>query len=119
MESQGIGFGAMVFAALSVITLLWSGWWTDRRYSRFDRIPGHYDFKGRATRLDSRHQMAWLLPVLFSLLIASYGVLFYFVPLQLHNGDPSTGLVLVCLVLLATQGLILWLLARWARSQNQ
>lgn len=117
MESHGLGLGAMAFAALSIATLLWSGWWTDRRYARFDRIPGHYDFKGRATRLDPRRQMAWLLPVVFSVLIAGYGALFYLLPAELQNGDPSDGLLLVSLVLLATQALILWLLARWARSQ--
>lgn len=118
MEGQGLGLGAMVFAALSIVALIWSGWWTNRRYSCFDRIPGHYDFKGRATRLDPRRQMAWLLPVLFSLLIAGYGTLFHLVPAALQNGDPSVGMVLVCLVFLAAQGLVLWLLARWAQAQR-
>lgn len=118
MESQGPGLGAMAFAALSIVILLWSAWWTDRRYARFERIPGHYDFRGRATRLDPRRQMAWLLPVLFSVSIGGYLALFLLVPAELQNGDPSVGMYMVCVVLLAAQGLILWLLARWARSQK-
>jgi hypothetical protein len=62
--------------------------------------------------------MAWLLPVLFSVSIGGYLALFLLVPAELQNGDPSVGMYMVCVVLLAAQGLILWLLARWARSQK-
>ena len=111
-----VGAAALVCAGVTIALLLASGAWTDRRYRQFDRIPGHYDFRGRATRLDPRRQMAWLLPVLFSLMIAGFIVLVSVVPPEMQNGDPSMGLALICVTLLGAQALVLWLLSRWARG---
>ncbi|TNE56732.1 MAG: hypothetical protein EP341_04530 [Sphingomonadales bacterium] len=110
---------AILCAGLAITMLLYSGYWTDRTYARFERIPGHYDFHGNATRLTPRRQMAWLIPVIFSVILAVFTVLFELIPADMQNGDPSIGLVFSSVVLVSAQGLILWLLSRWARSQDQ
>jgi len=108
--------GALICAGLAIALLVYSGAWTDRTYRRFDKIPGHYDWRGNATRLDSRRQMAWLLPAIFSFLIVGFAAMVWVTPAGMVNGNPSTGLVFTSLVLLAIQGLVLRLLARWARG---
>jgi uncharacterized membrane protein len=116
-EAAGPSAASLAFAALSIVVLLASGWWTNRRYRRVDRLPGHYDFTGKATRMDSRKVMTWLLPVMFSLVIAAMAGLQLALPAQARNGDPSAPLYFIPMILLGAQGLVLWLLHRWAARQ--
>lgn len=116
-DAAGPSVASLAFAALSIVLLLASGWWTDRRYRRFDQLPGHYGLTGKATRIDSRKVMAWLLPIMFSLVIAAMAGLQLAIPPEAHRGDPSTPLYLMPPILLAVQGLVLWLLHRWAARQ--
>ncbi len=109
---------AIIIVLIAVALLLASGWWTDQTYRRFDQIPAHYDIRGKATRLTSRRQMAWAIPAGFSLFLIGFAAIVQFVPADLQNGDPTTGLITASLIMLAAQGFILWLLARWAASQN-
>ena len=113
-----LGPVALICAGSAIVFLIVSGWWTDRTYSRFEHIPGHYDFSGKATRLEPRRQMSWLLPVMFSLTLAFFVVLMELMPRETMNGDPSNGIILIAVVTVASQGLVLWLLARWARRQG-
>lgn len=116
-EAAGPSVASLVFAALGIAVLLASGWWTDRRYRRFDLLPAHYDLTGQPTRMDSRRVMAWILPVIFSLVIAAMAMLQLLLPPEAHNSDPSTPLYLLPPILLAAQGLVLWLLRRWAADR--
>jgi len=115
--AEGPSVEALGFVALAIALLLASGWWTDRRFRRFDRLPGHYDFMGRPTRMDSRRVMAWLLPAVFSLVIAAMAALQTILPPEMHDGDRSTPLFLLLPIFLGAQGLVLWLLHRWAARQ--
>jgi hypothetical protein len=115
--ADGPSAEALAFAALVIVLLLASGWWTERRYRRLDRLPAHYDFAGRPTRMDSRRVMAWLLPVMFSLFIGAMAALPMILPPEMRDGDPSTPLYLLPPVFLGAQGLVLWLLHRWAARQ--
>lgn len=116
-EAAGPSVASLTVAALAIAVLLASGWWTDRRYRRFDQLPGHYDIKGRATRMDSRRSMAWLFPVMFSIVIALMAGLQVLLPPELHNGDPSAPLYILAPILVAAQGFALLLLRRWAERQ--
>ena len=111
-----IGAGALICAGLTIALLLASGRWTDRAYRQFDVIPAHYDFRGNATRMAPRKQMAWTIPISFSILLAGFVAILWFIPTDMQNGDGSTGLVSMSVILLAAQAFILWLLARWARQ---
>ena len=104
--------------ALAVALLLYSGAWTDRTYSRFDQIPAHYDLHGNATRLTSRRQMAWALPIGFSLMLFGLALLLTFLPPDRVHGNPKVAIWSFLLGLPAAQGLVLWLLARWASKQH-
>lgn len=105
-----------LLVGLSIAVLIYSGWWTDRRYARFDQIPAHYNLRGEATRLTSRSQMAWALPVGFSMMIFGFTAIFGLMPAEYQDDDPNAVLVFVCIILLGAQGLTLWLLGRWARG---
>jgi hypothetical protein len=107
-----IDAGVLICAGVSIILRLASGAWTDQSYKRFTEIPAHYDFRGNVTRLTPRKQGAWVVPVSFSILLTGFVALLWFIPADMQNGDPSQGIVLVSVTLLAAQGLILWLLAR-------
>ena len=113
-----LGPVALVCAGSAIAFLLVSGWWTDRTYSRFERIPAHYDFSGNATRLEQRRQMAWLLPVMFSIVIAFFVVLMEFIPPEDVRGDPSGLIIFISALLAGAQWLVLVLLGRWARRQG-
>ena len=115
--AEGPSVAALTFAALGIVLLLASGWWTDRRYRRFDRLPAHYDFSGRATRMDSRRVMAWLLPAAFSFVIAALVAFHTMLPPEMHDGDLSALLYVLPLIFLGAQGLVLWLLRGWAARQ--
>lgn len=98
--------------------MLISGWWTNTAYQRFDQLPGHYDWRGRVTRMEKRVTMAWLLPGMFSVILAVLMVLLLVLPPEMINGDPSVGLYLASAVLFASQLSVLWLLSRWAKQQG-
>jgi hypothetical protein len=117
-EAAGPSGASLGFALVCVIALLASGWWTNWRYRRFDQLPAHYDLNGRPTRFESRRVMAWLVPALFSALVAGFVGLVMVVPPEAQNGDPSMALYIVPAVLLASQGLVLLLLHRWASGQR-
>lgn len=117
MEAGGPNIASIVFAVIGIAVLLASGWWTDRTYRRFDRLPGHYSLTGEATRLDPRPVTAWLIPVVFSLAIAGIAVFVVLTPPDKFNSDPSLPLFLTPLLLIAVQGFLLALLRRWASRQ--
>lgn len=115
---MSVSIATMAFVAIAIVALLVSGGWTDRTYRRFSELPGHYDFKGRPTRMAPRRVMAWLIPIVFSLMLAVSTVAIAMVPPELQNGSPDAGLVLIVITCLGAQGLILWLLHRWASIQD-
>lgn len=101
-----------------IALLLASGVWANSHFSRFDRLPAHFDASGKATRLAPRRVMAWLLPVLFSVVLTLVTLLAAFVPPQYRNGDPLVGALVGGFALLGAQAFVLWLTARWARTQQ-
>ena len=100
-----------------VAVLLASGRWANRRYARFDELPGHYDIRGRATTMAPRRVMAWMLPVLFSIVLVAIAIFTALVPPEYRNGDPLIGILVGGLGLLAGHALVLWLTERWANRQ--
>lgn len=115
---MGPSTASLVVAALGIMVLLASGWWTNTAYARFDQLPGHYDWRGRATRMERRSVMAWLLPVVFSVTLAALMVMLILLPAEMTNGDPSVGLYVAATSLVGAQGSVLWLLSRWAKAQG-
>jgi hypothetical protein len=113
-----ISVPAIAIVMVSVLLLLASGWWTDNAYRRFDQIPAHYDIRGNATRLTPRRPMAWALPAGFSIFLVGFALAIGFIPPEMQNGDPSAAIIASSLIMLAAQGIILWLLRRWALGQK-
>lgn len=108
---------SIAVAAIAVAFLLGSARWTEQTYRRFERIPGHYDFNGKATRLDPRRQMAWLLPVLFSAILIVVTGLVLFLPADAQGDSAWPAVIFISLVFAGTQLSILHLLKRWAARQ--
>lgn len=117
-DAVGPSAASLAVAAVTILLLLLSGWWTNVSYARFDTLPAHYDWRGRATRMERRAVMAWLLPVVFSVTLAALMVMLILLPAEMTNGDPSVGLYVAATSLLGAQALVLWLLSRWAKTQN-
>ncbi len=117
MTAAGPSLAALAYAVLAILVLLASGLWTDRTYRRFDRLPGHYDLTGQATRLDPRRQVAWLVPGLLSLVIVLMIGIAVLVPSEMKRGDSTASLFLTPSILITAQALQLALLRRWARRQ--
>ena len=101
-----------------IAVLLASGAWAARRFAAFEQLPGHFDFKGRASRLTPRNVMVWMLPGLFSVMLSVSAAAMAAIPRAYQNGDPSTGILIAGLSFLAAQGFVLWLTDRWARQQD-
>ncbi|MEE4201403.1 hypothetical protein [Erythrobacter sp.] len=115
---MNVDVGTLAGVGLAIVLLMLSGFWTDRTYRRFDMLPGHYDIAGRATRMAPRRMMAFLLPVLFSAMMATFVILAGVLPRDMQNGDPETGLWVMIVAFLGAQALVLWLLGRWASRQG-
>jgi hypothetical protein len=113
-----IGWFELFVTAFAIALLLYSGYWTDKTFQGFDKIPAHYDWRGNATRLTGRRGMAWGLPVSFSIILLGLAALFTALPPERINGDPRAGLWLIILTLLIAQGAVLMLLKRWAAAQR-
>lgn len=113
---MSISIGTVAIVVIAIVLLLLSGFWTDRTYNRFSELPGHYDCKGRPTRMAPRRTMAWLLPLTFSLMLVVIGFALAMLPADAQS-NPDAGLVIASITLLGAQGLILWLLDRWASWQ--
>lgn len=118
MDQAGPSSVSLVFAVLGIALLLASGWWINAAFARFEKIPAHYDWRGRATRMERRAVMAWLLPVAFSVILIALVVLLIVLPAEMINGDPSLGLYLATVLLVGAQVSALMLLSRWARRQT-
>lgn len=108
----------LALLALTVTILLYSGAWTDRKFRRFDKIPAHYDLRGQATRLTSRRPMAWLIPIMFSVMLMAFAAMLTLIPSEYINGDPKAAFWIILFTLPTAQALILWLLSRWAARQG-
>lgn len=103
----------------TILLLFAAGLWTDRRFSRFDELPAHYDFRGRPTRFASRRLMAWLIPITFSVILVAILLTLVATPPELHKGDPLEGLIFSCITMLAAQLFVCWLHERWAQQQSR
>lgn len=101
-----------------VAILLASGVWASRRFARFDELPGHFDFRGRVTRMAPRRTMVWMLPVLFSALLVFLALVMQGIPPELRNGSPVTAALIGGITLVAAQFFVLWLTDRWAGRQK-
>jgi hypothetical protein len=113
-----LGLPIYLWVSLSVIFLLYTGYWTDRRYARFEQFPAHYDFRGRATRLSPRKQMAWAVPIGLSVLLIGLVMLLEVMPAQYINDDPEIAIWSMIIGFPLVQALVLWLLSRWAARQS-
>lgn len=111
-------WAALVLTLPFVAVLLYSGAWADRRYRRFDKLPGHFDFHGKATRMTPRRTMAWLLPVIFSLSLIAVALIAALAPPEMRNGEAWPGVLVGGAALVAGQAFVLWLTERWARRQG-
>lgn len=101
-----------------VAMLLASGVWASRRFARFDELPGHFDVRGRVTRMAPRRTMVWMLPVLFSVVLVFLALVMQGVPAEQRNGDPVVGVVVAGITLVASQIFVLWLTDCWANRQK-
>lgn len=111
-------WGAIILALPFVSLLLASGFWASRRFAGFEHLPGHFDVRGHVTRLAPRSVMVWMLPVTFSVMLLIISGAMVALPREVQNGEPTTGILIVGITLLAAQGLVLWLTDRWARKQG-
>ncbi|TWJ09372.1 hypothetical protein [Altererythrobacter ishigakiensis] len=113
------GWLPLAITAGTVILLILSGAWANRRFADFEQLPGHYDFAGRGSRMTPRRTMVWLLPMMFSVMIGVYGAMAVFVPGAAGGlNELPWWLVFSAGCLLGAQALVLWLTDRWAKRQR-
>jgi len=110
--------GALATASFSIVFLLASGLWAERRFSSFARLPMQYGLNGSVNKMGQRHLAIWLPTGTFIVLQAVNIVLLTMLDPAHINGDPELGLILTSFALAAAQAFILWLHSRWARSQS-
>ena len=113
-----IDWSAMAVAFPFVVLLLGSGIWASRRFARFEELPGHFDFKGRASRMTPRAVMVWMLPAVFSIMLIVVSGAMAAIPKDIQKGEATTGILICAVTFIAVQGLVLWLTDRWARAQK-
>lgn len=100
------------------VVLLLSGVWAHRRFEGYSELPSHFNLRGEADRFAPRSVMVWLLPVMFSVLLLSIAAAVEYIPQEMQNGDPRTGILISGFTLLGGQALVLWLTVRWSRGES-
>jgi|GEM_PF-1626734 len=89
----------------------------DRRYVRFEKLPGLFGITGEVLRLDPRRFTLYLYPVLAGGILALALVLPVAFGLPTHGNLVGVfvglGLAFVC-----SMALHLWMIERWARGQG-
>ena len=113
------GWLPLAITAATVGLLLLSGRWASKRFAEFDKLPGHFDFAGRATRMTSRSRMVWLLPITFSAMMVVVAVMIYSVPGDYGSAGPLPWLIFTGGSLLGSQVFVLWLTDRWAKQKRK
>ena len=108
---------AALFGAVCVLACLLAALWGDRRYARFDRLPGLFGIAGEVARLDPRRVTLYLYPVLAGVILTLALLLpvAFSLPTQgnLVGVFIGIGLGFVC-----SMAWHLWMIDRWARAQG-
>jgi len=110
---------ALSVASLSVLALLISAYWTDRRFANFEKLPRQYGLTGEPTAFASRKAMAWGIPLFLIAMLVVMAAATILAPSESANGDPWLNLTMSSVIMLAAQGLVMWLHTRWAAGQEQ
>ena len=110
-------FTPLFITAPFVGILLASGEWAERRFARFDELPGHFDFRGRASRMTPRRTMVWLLPVTFSIMLVILAILTGLMAGAEAKPASLGGTFVSIAAVMAGQLLFLILTSRWAAAQ--
>jgi hypothetical protein len=106
----------VVATVIGMAILLASAMWADGRYRGYDRLPMHFDWRGKADGFGPRKVIVWLVPGIFAVTLAAIAAMLIWVPREMQNGDPSVGIVVATLAMIGGQAFTLWLLERWVRE---
>ena len=106
-----------IVVAATLLFLIASGLWAERRFADFQKLPMHYGFSGKPTYYGSRSVAIWLPTVILIAVIVLNASLIYVLDSDQISGDPHFGVMLSCTVIAAAQVFILWLHTRWANRQ--
>jgi hypothetical protein len=112
-----VSTGALVIAVATLVFLIASALWAERRFARFVNLPMHYGFTLEPTRMGSRSAAIWLPTGILVAVVLLNALLPTILGRDHINGDPDFGLTFASLAIVAAQIFILWLHTRWARRQ--
>ena len=108
---------AALLGAVCVFLCFVAATWADRRYARFDHLPGLFGITGKVARLDPRRVTLYLYPVLAAVILTLGAVLpiAFGLPTQGNLVGPflAIGIGFVC-----AMAWHLWMIERWARAQG-
>jgi len=112
---NGGEIAAALLGAGCVLLCFIAAAWADRRYSRFERLPGLFGISGKAARLDPRRLALYLHPVLAVAILglALFLVLIFGVPTQ---GSLVAAFIGIGLSFAFSMAFYLWLIERWSRT---
>ncbi len=108
------GWAALLVSLPFIATMLAIGFWSERHFAAFKRLPGHFDLSGRASYLAPRRKMTIGLSAFFALLLLVVVIVAVIIPEELRNGDPVVAAALGGAALVTAQGFVLWLTEKWA-----
>jgi len=109
---------AFISAIAAGVIVIASAIWAEYRFRDFDKLPAHFGPTLKPTWYAPRFVMVWVVPASLIGVLGFVSWLVWTLPRDQINGDPVTGIVIGSAAIVASQGLILWLLTRWARQQG-
>ncbi len=109
---------ALLTAGAALLFLGLSGLWADRRFADYAKMPLHYGFGLKPTRMGSRAVAIWLPTATMALVLVLNVALVSLLGDGRITGDSDTALTIGSVVIVAAQIFILWLHTRWANQRG-
>ena len=108
--------GLIAIAAVGLFALSYGTWWLHRRFGTYNRLPHHFDIRGRPDAFGPPWMILRLLPaILGTALMAIIGLnVALYDPAQ--QGALLVGLLVASASMVAALALTGWLLVRWEKD---
>lgn len=111
--------GLIAIAAVGLLALAYGSWWLTRRFRAYDRLPHHFDFRGRPDAFGPPWVVLRLVPGILGSALVAVTTLSFAVYDPRQVGALILGMVIASASMVSALALTAWLLVRWENDGAQ